>query len=78
MNEHRDSLYAETNGTVTKQQNGTYADGDLLYVRPDEALLPYAESEGVEVDGYRLYPLVKAYRVPREVFMVSSQQVRFS
>ena len=78
VNEHRDSLYAETNGMVTKQQNGTYADGDLLYVRPDEALLPYAESEGVEVDGYRLYPLVKAYRVPREVFMVSSQQVRFS
>ena len=43
INENTDLLYAETNGNVQKDKNGIYSDGDIIYVLPDESLLPYAE-----------------------------------
>ncbi|MBR5868858.1 MAG: hypothetical protein IKZ21_05380 [Clostridia bacterium] len=76
VNENRELLWAETAGRVEKQENGTYADGDLLYALPEEALLPYAEA-GVEVDGMTLYPIVKGYKVPGELLMGTKQQILF-
>ncbi|MBR4865948.1 MAG: hypothetical protein IKU11_04625 [Clostridia bacterium] len=74
--ENRERLWAETTGRVEKQENGTYADGDILYALPEEALLPYAEP-GVEVDGMTLYPIVKGYKVPGELLMGTKQQILF-
>ena len=76
INENKALLYAETTGKVTKNEKGIYLDGDILYACPDEALLPYAE-EAVEVDGLRLTPIVKYYRVPKEIIESAKQKIRF-
>lgn len=63
---NRDLLYAETTGSVKRTENGTYEDGDILYGEANEVLRPYA-GDAVTVDGHRLTPLVKFYKVPRAV-----------
>ena len=75
--ENKDILWTETTGRIAKQENGTYADGDILYALPDGELLPYAE-EGVEVDGMTLYPIVKGYKVPKDIFMGTKQKILFA
>ena len=75
-NENRDLLFAETVGEVVKNENGVYADGDILYAQPDEALLPYAEKT-VKADGLCLTPIVKYYRVPKQVFETARQKILF-
>ena len=74
--EHQNLLWAEQSGTVEKTADHTYRDQDILYCLPDEALLPYAE-RGKQVDGMTLYPIVKAYKVPRDILMVSGQKIIF-
>ena len=76
INENQALLYAKTAGKITKNGKGIYCDGDILYACPDEALLPYAE-ETVEVDGLRLSPIVKYYRVPKEIIESAKQRIRF-
>jgi hypothetical protein len=51
-------------------------DGDILYAAPSEELLPFAE-DWAEVDGLRLCPLVKYYRVPKAIIMKAHQQIVF-
>lgn len=76
INENRTLLYAETFGSVTKNSNGIYMDGDIIYSLQDESLLPYVE-EMVEVDGMKLAPIVKYYRVPKEIIEIAQQKIIF-
>ena len=56
-------LYAEQDGTIIKNENGIYTDGDLIYCGLEEDMLKYAD-EMVEIDGIKLCPIVKMWRVP--------------
>ncbi len=76
VNENKDLLYAELTGRVEKDENGVYRDGDLVYGLPDEPLRPYAE-RSVTVDGMKLTPLVKYYRVPKEITETAQQKILF-
>lgn len=76
ISENKELLYAETAGGVTKGKNGVYSDGDIIYALPDESLLPYAEKT-VEVDGMKLSPIVKYYRVPKEIAENAKQKILF-
>ncbi len=73
---NRDLLYAETTGTVTKQENGTYADGDILYVQVEGAGKAYV-TETVTVDGMVLSPILKYYNLPETVIKETTQKVIF-
>ncbi len=74
---NKELLYAETDGKVAKNENGIYCDGDIIYSLPDEALLPYAE-ETVSVDEMTLTPIVKYYKVPKEIIESTEQKIVFS
>ena len=76
INENTDLLYAETTGKLEKNENGVYYNGDIIYALIDEALLPYAE-EMIEVDGMKLAPIVKYYRVPKEIIESAEQKIIF-
>lgn len=76
INSNKEFLYAETCGNVTKNADGVYCDGDIIYALPDESLLPYAEEE-VLVDGMKLTPIIKYYRVPKEIIESAKQQILF-
>ena len=76
INENKSLLYAEISGTVEKDENGVYLDGDIIYALPDKSLLPYTE-EIVEIDGMKLSPLVKYYRVPKEIIENAKQKIIF-
>ena len=76
INENKALLYAEIFGKVEKNENGIYLDSDIIYSLPDESLLPYAE-ETVLVDGMKLTPIVKYYRVPKEIILSAEQKILF-
>lgn len=76
ISENRALLYAETSGTVKKDKNGIYRDGDIIYALPDKPLLPYRE-ETVSVDGMELSPIIKYYRVPKEIIESARQKILF-
>ncbi|MBE6726519.1 MAG: hypothetical protein E7576_15225 [Ruminococcaceae bacterium] len=75
---NRELLAADVTGTPSVGEDGVVSDGDLVYAEPDDALLPYADEEKtVVLNGRRLAPLVKAYRVPWETLEKAKQKVRF-
>lgn len=76
INENQDLLWAEQSGSLVKTADNTYCDQDILYCLPDEGLLPFAEN-AKQCDGLTLYPIVKAYKVPKELFMESKQKIVF-
>lgn len=76
INENKSLLYAEIFGNVSKSDNGVYFDGDIIYALPDESLLPYAE-DAVNVDGMNLTPIVKYFRVPKEIIESAQQKIIF-
>lgn len=76
INENKALLYAETAGEVQKCENGIYCDGDIIYALPDESLLPYVE-DTVQIDGMELSPIVKFYRVPKEIIESAKQKILF-
>ena len=76
INENASLLYAETLGNIAKNEKGIYFDGDIIYALPDEELLPYAE-DTVQVDGLNLVPIVKYYRVPKEIILTEKQKILF-
>ena len=77
IRENRELLYAEISGTVAKNADGTYSDGDLLYAEVSGGAENYAEGT-VEVGGHRLSPIVPYYRVPRDVMEKSRQKILFA
>lgn len=76
LGEHKDFFFLRLEGEVTKKQ-GFYSDGDRLYGEPSPELAPYAR-DFVWVDGHRLCPLVKYYRVPKSVIETATQRVVFT
>lgn len=76
IRENSDLLWAETTGEVTKDARGVYTDGDIVYAEVTGGAEAYAE-EAVVVNGHRLTPIVKYYRVPDAVMKASRQTVIF-
>lgn len=76
IRENSDLLWAETTGEATKDERGVYTDGDIVYAEVTGGAEAYAE-EAVIVDGHRLTPIVKYYRVPDAVMKASRQTVIF-
>ena len=76
IRENSDLLWAETTGEVTKDARGVYTDGDIVYAEVTGGAEAYAE-DAVIVNGHRLTPIVKYYRVPDAVMKASRQTVIF-
>lgn len=76
INENQELLWAEITGSVTRGADGIYRDGDIIYAIPENGLEKYA-SNITEVDGLRLAPLVKYYKLPREAIDNGRQTVIF-
>ncbi len=74
-NANRDILAARVTGEVTRQGR-VYADGDILYAEPSDGAEAYAET-WAEVDGHRLAPLVKYYKMTDEAAHTARQRVLF-
>ena len=68
-------LYAELDGSVSKK-NGIYFDGDIIYAEVSQNLEAYTENF-VEVDGRRLCPIVKYYKVPEDIAKSGKQRIIF-
>ena len=73
--ENKDLFTARLDGFVS-QKGRVYSDGDILYAQiPDEAV-EYAE-HFVEVDGLRLCPILKYYKIPKEIIKKLEQRILF-
>lgn len=77
INENKDLLWAETAGGPVKNENGVYMDGDIVYAEVSGGGEAYAD-HFADVDGHKLCPIVKYYRVPREVMETTVQQIIFA
>ena len=64
--QHQDLLQAQITGCVTQQENGCYMDGDILYAEIQNADHYLTPDKTVTVDGHRLHPLLKYYKIPQE------------
>lgn len=76
INENKDLLYAETEGDIKKNEKGIYCDGDIIYCEPSCEILPYAENI-VEIDGKKLSPIIKYYKVPMEIAKEAKLRIIF-
>ena len=75
VNENLEMLYAELCGRVEKRGR-LYADGDVIYAEVSDDLIPYAEGF-VNIDGRKLCPIVKYYKVPEEIIKSGKQRILF-
>ena len=73
--ENKELFTAERDGAVTKKGR-LYSDGDILYAEVTGGAERYAE-EFTEVDGHILCPIVRYYKVPRDVMQASVQKILF-
>ncbi|HCB94377.1 MAG TPA: hypothetical protein DEP65_01000 [Ruminococcus sp.] len=73
INENLDSFFAETTGLLTKDEYGRYMDGDIVYAQISEAAEKYAD-EPKYTDGYKLFPLIKFYKLEDEETCRSIEQ----
>lgn len=76
INENKELLFTETFGVPSRDECGVYTDGDLVLAEITGGAEAFAEYF-VEVDGRRLAPIVKYYRVPRDVMENSKQRIIF-
>jgi hypothetical protein len=72
---NRELLSAQIEGRVTKRGR-IYADGDILYAQVSGGAEAYAEKQ-VEIDGLILSPLVKFYKLPKELIETARQKILF-
>ncbi len=78
--DHAEMIVPETTGKLKRDAEGRYHDGDLLYAEIQEAGNADVASylpEAVTVDGHRLVPLVKYYRLPMAIARELRQRVLF-
>ena len=75
IHENKELFTAERDGAVTKKGR-IYADGDILYAEVTGGAERYAE-HFTEVDGHILCPIVRYYKVPRDVMQASIQKILF-
>ncbi len=76
VSSHKELLYTETTGTITKDERGVYTDDDVIYTEITSDLEPYA-APYTEIDGLKLRPLVKYYLVPGEIAKNAGQKIIF-
>lgn len=76
VSENRELLHIEYSGTPMKNENGVYMDGDIVYSEINDGAKKYIKSS-VEVDGRVLSPLLKWYKIPREIMENISSRVIF-
>lgn len=72
---NRELLSAQIEGRVTKHGR-IYADGDILYAQVSGGAEAYTEKQ-VEIDGLILSPLVKFYKLPKELIETTRQKILF-
>ena len=75
VNENKELFAARKDGGVSKKGR-IYADGDILYAEVSGGAEKYAD-HFVELDGHRLCPIVKYYKVPRDIMDASEQRILF-
>lgn len=75
VTENKELFAAHTEGQVTKKGR-IYSDGDILYAEVTGGAEEYAE-RFVELNGRVLCPIVKYYKVPRDVMEASKQKILF-
>lgn len=75
INANRELFTAHLAGKVTKQGR-IYSDGDILYAQISGGGEAYAEQK-VHVDGLTLSPLVKFYKLPKEIIETTRQKILF-
>lgn len=73
INENKDFIYAETKDKVEKDAVGRYSDGDIIYAEIPYEYEKYAE-EPVYVDGLKLHPLIKYYKLENEDICLKLKQ----
>lgn len=76
VKENAQLLWAQTQGEPVRNEQGVYMDGDIIYALVSGGAEEYAQGF-VEKDGMKLCPLVKYYKLPRDVMEASKQQVVF-
>ncbi|MBE6590599.1 MAG: hypothetical protein E7646_00990 [Ruminococcaceae bacterium] len=76
INENKELLKAQTTGKVEKTDFGVYMDGDILYAEISGAD-EYLCSELIEIDGHKLHPLLKYFKIPKEDMEKISQKLIF-
>lgn len=76
VRENKSLFAAQVTGTVRREENGSYMDGDILYAEITGADR-YLLTPAVAIDGHLLHPLLKAYTVPREQLHAIAQRVLF-
>ena len=72
---NKEIFSAKLDGRVTKKGR-IYSDGDIIYAEVSGGAEQYAE-HFTEVDGHRLCPIVKYYKVPRRIMDASKQRILF-
>ncbi|MBR6739723.1 MAG: hypothetical protein IKM04_01440 [Clostridia bacterium] len=75
LSENKELFVARLEGGVYKKGR-IYSDGDLLYAEVTGGAERYAE-HFVELDGRRLCPVVKYFKVPSDTLMSSKQRILF-
>ena len=75
INANRELFTAHLAGKVTKQGR-IYSDGDILYAQISGGGEAYAEQK-VQIDGLTLSPLVKFYKLPKEIIETTRQKILF-
>ena len=76
IHENKKLFHAVTEGEVKKNEKGIYCDGDIIYCEPSENLLPYAENL-IEIDGKKLTPIIKYYKVPMNIAKEAKMRIVF-
>lgn len=75
VSENQDLFAAHREGKVSKK-GSIYSDGDILYAEVGGGAEKYAE-ELVEVDGHILCPIIKYYKVSKDIIETSTQRILF-
>lgn len=74
--ENIENLYAELNGCITKNENGMYTDGDIIYCEIEDCFSDYTD-DIIEHDGLKLCPIVKMWRVPSNIDTAMKMKIIF-
>ena len=74
--ENKDLLWSEDSEGISKNENGVYMSGDIIYAEISGGGERYAEKI-VSVDGHALSPLLKYYKLPKEIILSTKQKILF-
>ena len=76
VSHYKNLLWSEDSEGVSKNENGVYMSGDIIYAEISGGGERYAEKI-VSVDGHALSPLLKYYKLPKEIILSTKQKILF-